>query len=124
MKHFAKTLLLASAMTFMATSAFAHCGMCGEKDNHAKYKHNDYKADYKHEKHAHDPYVKNVTVYANEDMVRDLQTRLRDEGYNVAVDGVWGNRTDNALRMYQKKNNLRVTGEIDPRTRQSLMLDW
>lgn len=49
--------------------------------------------------------------------VRDTQAMLRDLGYySGAVDGVFGDTTDQALRAFQEKNGLVVDGIIGPKT--------
>jgi peptidoglycan hydrolase-like protein with peptidoglycan-binding domain len=55
--------------------------------------------------------------------IRQLQQELRSEGYQVAVDGIWGPETQQALRDYQMDENLEVSGEPDQRTMASLGLD-
>jgi peptidoglycan hydrolase-like protein with peptidoglycan-binding domain len=45
--------------------------------------------------------------------VRYLQRSLRDIGYIVIPDGVFGDRTYNAITDIQRKNNLSQTGEAD-----------
>ena len=42
--------------------------------------------------------------------VRELQNLLNNAGYNLSVDGIYGNLTQNAVRDYQKKNGLMVDG--------------
>lgn len=52
--------------------------------------------------------------------VKELQTLLNEEGYNLSVDGIWGGKTDAAVRSYQKKNNLAVDGIVGTNTWGSL----
>lgn len=47
---------------------------------------------------------------ASGDEVKKLQTQLNNKGYNLAVDGVWGDKTDAAVRKYQKDNGLTADG--------------
>ena len=42
--------------------------------------------------------------------VKDLQRRLNQQGYSLAEDGIFGNKTQAAVRDYQKKNRLDVDG--------------
>lgn len=49
--------------------------------------------------------------------VEDVQTFLQEEGYyNGAVDGIYGSRTEAAVREYQEANNLMGDGIIGSRT--------
>ncbi|MGE5505483.1 MAG: peptidoglycan-binding domain-containing protein [Actinomycetota bacterium] len=51
------------------------------------------------------------------DMVRDIQRRLSQRGYNVGpADGVFGAETQSALRSFQKDQNIRANGQIDEQT--------
>ncbi len=51
------------------------------------------------------------------DMIKEVQQRLQQEGlYHGAIDGVWGPRTEAALRSYQQQHNLNATGRIDQQT--------
>ncbi|NLJ78763.1 MAG: hypothetical protein GX329_05315 [Tissierellia bacterium] len=53
--------------------------------------------------------------------VRTLQQRLNSSGYNCgSVDGIFGNRTLNAVRNFQRKNGLAVDGIVGPATRGKL----
>ena len=52
--------------------------------------------------------------------VKAIQSALNKEGYKVAVDGKMGKQTHDALRMYQKANNLAVTGKADAPTTKKL----
>lgn len=42
--------------------------------------------------------------------VRQLQTKLRQVGYNIRVDGVFGRNTENAVRNFQRNHGLKVDG--------------
>ncbi len=48
--------------------------------------------------------------------VRTLQQALVDEGYEIDVDGDFGEATDAALRDYQSNNDLTVDGIAGPDT--------
>jgi peptidoglycan hydrolase-like protein with peptidoglycan-binding domain len=55
------------------------------------------------------------------EMVRRAQIALRDQGYYEGpVDGVMAARTAEALKSYQKENNLSETGDLDPETARRL----
>ena len=51
------------------------------------------------------------------DMVREIQTRLKNWGYySGAVDGVYGSGTEEAVRLFQRKNGLSVDGQVGNQT--------
>jgi hypothetical protein len=49
-------------------------------------------------------------------MVRDAQRALNDRGFDVAVDGVYGANTEQAVREFQRQQGLPQTGQLDNRT--------
>ena len=53
--------------------------------------------------------------------VRELQEALNRQGYGLAVDGVFGDKTRAAVRDYQKKNGLKKDGVAGDETWGSLM---
>lgn len=46
------------------------------------------------------------------DEVRWIQYQLNSKGYNLAVDGIWGNRTEEAVRAFQADHGLAVDGIV------------
>lgn len=49
--------------------------------------------------------------------VRNIQTRLKSWGYNVgAVDGIYGAKTESAVKQFQRNNNLTPDGIAGPAT--------
>ncbi len=48
--------------------------------------------------------------------VKQLQSKLRDRGYTVAVDGIFGNKTLEAVKAYQADHGLTVDGVVGPKT--------
>ncbi len=53
--------------------------------------------------------------------VIQLQQKLHQEGlYTGPVDGKWGPETQAAVRNFQTKENLPVTGQLDPQTMSKL----
>jgi hypothetical protein len=58
------------------------------------------------------------------DMVRQVQSRLRDDGYykQGSVDGVWGTGTESSVRSFQHDHNLTSSGQLDMPTLQALNL--
>src|SRR2546426_6310587 len=56
------------------------------------------------------------------DDVRQAQTALKEKGIDPGpIDGIHGPRTSSALREYQKKENIKVTGHLDSETKSHLM---
>lgn len=46
--------------------------------------------------------------------IREIQGLLNKLGYyNYSIDGFLGNYTKNAIKIFQKNNNLKITGELD-----------
>jgi Putative peptidoglycan binding domain len=59
---------------------------------------------------------------ASSDEIRAAQQALQDKGFNPgAVDGRMGAQTKTALKEFQQKNNLTVTGTLDADTRDRLL---
>jgi peptidoglycan hydrolase-like protein with peptidoglycan-binding domain len=55
--------------------------------------------------------------------VQQIQEKLRSDGlYHGQIDGLMGPGTQQALRTYQRKNGLPVTGTPDPQTLSSLQI--
>lgn len=52
----------------------------------------------------------------NGEVVKSLQEKLNGSGYGLDVDGVFGNKTYDAVLDYQKKNGLRVDGVVGDET--------
>ena len=50
------------------------------------------------------------------DHVREIQTRLNQNGAGLSVDGVFGPRTDAAVRAFQSRRRLTVDGIVGPNT--------
>lgn len=62
-------------------------------------------------------YSHTVTVFHSPKTVRNAQRTLRAEGfYSGPVDGRVGSSTRRAIRRFQRANNLRATGNLDPMT--------
>ena len=55
--------------------------------------------------------------------VTEIQTRLKNWGYyDGAVDGIYGSRTEAAVRWFQRKNGLSADGQAGPQTLAALGL--
>ncbi|MCL2544760.1 MAG: peptidoglycan-binding protein [Clostridia bacterium] len=53
--------------------------------------------------------------------VRNMQVRLANLGYYLgAIDGIFGNQTEAAVRQFQNRNNLAVTGIADSSTQTAI----
>ena len=54
---------------------------------------------------------------ANRDHIREVQRALLRKGYDPGpVDGIFGPKTEGALRQFQKAQQLPVTGQLDDRS--------
>ena len=53
--------------------------------------------------------------------VSKLQTVLNEHGYDLAVDGIFGVKTQAAVRDYQQRNGLKLDGIAGPETWGSLL---
>lgn len=58
----------------------------------------------------------------NSPYVSDLQKMLVRKGWAIATDGAFGPKTEQAVREFQQKNSLKVTGQIDTDTLNKLMV--
>lgn len=66
-------------------------------------------------------YTRDVGYGATGDDVKRIQEALNASGnYNLTVDGIWGDKTDAAVRAYQQANNLTVDGIVGKNTWGSL----
>jgi|GEM_PF-1522323 len=54
------------------------------------------------------------------DRVHDIQEKLNAHGANLEQDGVFGSRTQQAVRDFQRANGLQVDGIVGPETRAAL----
>lgn len=62
----------------------------------------------------------NLSYGSRGDEVKRLQTALNAQGYGLSVDGVYGAKTQAAVRDYQSKNSLSVDGVAGPLTQGKL----
>lgn len=59
----------------------------------------------------------NAPVHVKSSTLLKAQKKLDQEGYNAGrADGKWGSKTADAVKSFQKKNNLPVTGKLDKQT--------
>ena len=54
------------------------------------------------------------------DDVKQLQTQLKKLGYNISIDGIFGNGTLTAVKDFQSKNKLSVDGIVGDKTWEKL----
>jgi peptidoglycan hydrolase-like protein with peptidoglycan-binding domain len=60
-------------------------------------------------------------ITLSNDEIRQLQIVLRQKGFDIGEpDGVFGQRTRQALILFQQRNGLQATGRIDVRTTTAL----
>jgi hypothetical protein len=60
----------------------------------------------------------------SKDQVKQIQEALKDKGQNPGeADGIMGPKTQQALRDFQKSQNLQVTGRVDEKTASALGVD-
>lgn len=53
-------------------------------------------------------------------LVKWTQYALNQCGYNLVVDGIFGHKTDEAVREFQRDNDLTVDGIVGTKTRTKL----
>jgi peptidoglycan hydrolase-like protein with peptidoglycan-binding domain len=56
------------------------------------------------------------------DQIREVQTVLKERGFNVVVDGRMGPRTMEAITTFQRQQGFQVSGRIDNQTISALGL--
>lgn len=72
-----------------------------------------------------DPIVPSIVVAKkgdNSPYIADLQNMLIKKGYKIDADGKFGPKTEYAVKDFQKKNKLAITGTIDTNTLNLLMV--
>lgn len=60
---------------------------------------------------------------AKEHPVPTLQYLLRSRGHTVTADGIFGPKTDEAVRAFQRQKGLTVDGIVGPRTWTALIIE-
>lgn len=63
-----------------------------------------------------------LRIGARGDDVLALQVSLKQRGYQVAPDGIFGNKTEAAVRAFQKGERLRVDGVVGAKTQAALKM--
>lgn len=72
-----------------------------------------------------DPFVPPIVVAKkgdNSPYIGDLQQMLVRKGWAISTDGIFGPKTEQAVKEFQQKNGLPVTGSIDTDTLNKLMV--
>ncbi|ASN06209.1 C40 family peptidase [Virgibacillus necropolis] len=54
--------------------------------------------------------------------VTNVQSALNDHGYDLESDGIFGPKTDNAVRDFQQANSLLIDGIVGPETKKALSI--
>lgn len=54
------------------------------------------------------------------EVIKDIQLKLNNKGYNLVVDGIVGVETENSIKDFQSKNNLNINGIIDSHAMEKL----
>src|SRR5690554_3421229 len=67
--------------------------------------------------------MKNKQPMMRGDDVEELQESLNQLGYDISVDGYYGNETADAVKDYQTSKGLGVDGKVGPNTREEIMKD-
>ncbi|MGA1870863.1 MAG: peptidoglycan-binding protein [bacterium] len=62
------------------------------------------------------------TPYMQGDDIRTIQKALKNSGFKITVDGIFGSATDDAVRKFQRKHKMKVDGIVGPATRSALGL--
>jgi peptidoglycan DL-endopeptidase CwlO len=52
--------------------------------------------------------------------VESMQEALNSNGAKIAIDGIWGPKTEGALKQYQQQHGLKATGYLDHATMKQL----
>jgi len=66
---------------------------------------------------------KPTTKMVADEKVLAAQKALNQSGFKLKEDGLMGPKTSGALKQYQKKNGLKVTGKLDKATLAKLGID-
>jgi peptidoglycan endopeptidase LytE len=67
--------------------------------------------------------IDRATLARLRDQIRAVQRALRRKGYDIkTIDGTFGEKTERALRKFQKAQNLPVTGLLDDRSLTALQI--
>ena len=70
------------------------------------------------------PYASNSAMMnPDRTIVKEVQQALNDEGHDLAVDGILGTHTRNALSSFQSQNGIRANGQLNARTLEALGVD-
>lgn len=59
----------------------------------------------------------------DQNTIRSVQQALNDQGQQLQVDGIWGEKTHQALMQFQRDKELSASGQLDPETLAALDLE-
>lgn len=59
----------------------------------------------------------------SEELVKSIQKALKRKGYSISADGVFGPKTAQAVKRFQRKNGLTIDGICGPKTLKALGID-
>lgn len=115
MKTFTGAMALAVALALAATPAFAQ-GKTDTKSSETT-KSSDMKSSGSMKSSTAGGAHSGASMSGNTEQVKAVQQALKDQGHDPgAIDGVMGPKTQAALRDYQGKQGLKVTGRLDAET--------
>lgn len=131
--------VIASMLIHPSTHYVIHKGRIMDRDD--KYMPHRYTGSNRHDKHVHNSIRQTATAEnsataykfilkpmtwgllkrgSKGQQVRELQAYLIGYGYNLAVDGDFGAKTEAAVRSFQRAKGIKVDGEVGPATRAKL----
>ena len=115
MKTFTGAMALAVALALAAAPAFAQ-GKTDTKSSDTT-KSSDMKSSGSMKSSTPGGAHSGASMSGNTEQVKAVQQALKDQGHDPgAIDGVMGPKTQAALRDYQEKQGLKVTGRLDAET--------
>lgn len=123
MRNLHKTILMATVATFVASGAHAAGQYSTQAASQQRYDNTARMNNQQMDSQQRMSSQQRMDARLSNADVKDVQESLNDEGYNIAVDGIWGPQTTRAIRAYQRQNNLGVTGNLDTRTLAELDVD-
>lgn len=69
------------------------------------------------------PFPGTTRLGSHGDSVKSVQSVLKNRGWNIVVDGIFGKDTDRIVRQYQTEKGLTVDGIVGPQTWVSMCTD-
>lgn len=134
------TLAICASLALSPSTSFAHHGGGHHNYDYHNYDYHNYDYDYDYHSnydcsncpaHAH---VDGVCPYYSDDAsyqcyrastVKKVQNKLNNLGYNCGnADGVYGAKTKNCIKKYQRKKNMTVNGRISQKLLKKLKINY